>query len=54
MRQYIFITVAGVLAVITGLRPDDIDHDYGAYVNMYLFNDYDITFEYSFVSYFTP
>ena len=49
MRQYLFFAVACVLAVITGFRPDDIDHDYGAYVNMYLFNDYDITVEYSFV-----
>lgn len=44
-----FFVIASVLALVTGLRPDDIDHDYGTYVNMYLFNDYDITVEYSFV-----
>ena len=46
--QMLFLAMVVAMAIIVGLRPEGIDHDYGHYIEMYNKN-YEITTEFTFI-----
>lgn len=49
VRTPLFFAVGIIMALVAGLRPSDLDHDYMSYVSLYYSKEIDFTTEISFV-----